>query len=144
MTSRNRGLVMQLSRREFVGTVMAAAAASRAFATEEPAARLPFAFSLYGMRNLSLDAALAACVRIGYDAVELALMAGWPAEPRRLTRDDRRGVRDRLRELRLGLPALMENLPLDTAEGARASIERLQAAFDLGRELSPDQPPLVE
>jgi inosose dehydratase len=106
---------------------------------------IPFGYSLYGMRNLTLEAALNACAKIGYDAVELALMPGYPAEPRRLGKAERRQLREQLRTLRLGLPALMENLPLDGNEKThRANLVRLQAALDLGRELSPDAPPLIE
>jgi inosose dehydratase len=134
------------TRRRFLKAILhgsAAALAAPLFAQE--ARPLPFAFSLYGMRTLSLDDALAACSRIGYDAVELALMANYPAEPSRLSRDDRRRLRDRLAELRLSLPLLMENLPLDGADGVQQrTLDRLQAAFELGRDLVPDRPPIVE
>ncbi len=106
---------------------------------------MPFAFSLYGMRTLTLDAALEACAKIGYDAVELALLPNYHAEPKRLGKDERRRLRDRLRTLRLGLPALMENLPLHGNEQAqRDNLQKLQAALDLGRDLAPDAPPLIE
>jgi sugar phosphate isomerase/epimerase len=119
----------------FAGSLVAAQAA----------ARVTFGFSLYGMRTLSVDAGLEACAKIGYDAVELALMPGWPAEPQRLAAEDRRRVRRRLTELRLALPALMENVPLDGADAAhRAHLQRLDAAAQLGHDLSPDAPPLIE
>lgn len=135
---------MKLSRRVFLAA--AAASVSRGWAGEAPQAGAPmrFAFSLYGMRTLSLAEALAACRRIGYDAVELALMPGYPAEPRRLSRDDRRTLREKLAEERLALPALMENLPLDNPQTARTTGDRLQAAFELGHDLVPASPPLVE
>ena len=108
-------------------------------------ASITFGFSLYGMRRLSLDDALEACRRIGYDAVELAVMPDWPADPRRLSKDDRRQLRERLGELKLELPALMENLPLDVdAGGHRSQLDRLKAAAELGHDLCPDRPPFVE
>src|SRR5947209_8281970 len=129
---------MHLSRRAFLpafaSQLGALALPTSASAQERPA--IPFAFSLYGMRTLSLADALAACAKIGYDAVELALMPNYPAEPRLLDRDGRRRLRERLRELNLGLPGLMENLPLDGPETTRRShLDRLQAAFELGRDL---------
>ncbi len=106
---------------------------------------MPFAFSLYGMRTLALDTALETCAKIGYDAVELALMPNYHAEPKRLAKEDRRRLRDRMRNHRLGLAALMENLPLAGNEQShRDHLERLQAALDLGQDLSPDAPPLIE
>jgi sugar phosphate isomerase/epimerase len=105
----------------------------------------PFAYSLYGMRTQTLDAALDACAKIGYDAIELALLPNWPAEPKRLAKDERRRLRERLRTLRLGLPALMENLPLHGNEQThRDNLQRLQAALDLGLDLAPAAPPLIE
>ncbi|MSQ93618.1 MAG: sugar phosphate isomerase/epimerase [Gemmataceae bacterium] len=106
---------------------------------------IAFGYSLYGMRTLGLDAALEACAKIGYDAVELALMPGYHVEPKRLTRDERRRLRERLRNLRLSLAGLMENLPLHGNEQThRDNLQRLQAALDLGQELAPDGPPLIE
>jgi sugar phosphate isomerase/epimerase len=139
---------MHTSRRTF----LAAAAGSLLLAKTAHASQpqktpqvIPFACSLYGMRTLGWEAALEACAKIGYDAVELALMPNWHAEPKRLGKDERRRVRERLRTLRLGLPALMENLPLaGNEQSQRDNLQRLQAALDLGVELAPDAPPLIE
>ncbi len=136
---------MSIDRRAFLTAAGALAIAPAALAQDKPPQVIPFAFSLYGMRTLGLDAALEACAKIGYDAVELALMPGYHAEPKQLTKDARRRLRDRLAKLRLGLPALMENLPLaGNEQSQRDNLARLQAAFDLGQDLSPDAPPLVE
>src|SRR4051812_11814643 len=136
---------MLLSRRRFIQTNFCAVLAAAVRADEPPTPAVPLAFSLYGMRTLSLDDALTTCARIGYDAVELALMPGYHAEPSRLTRDERRRLRERLGELRLGLPSLMDNLPFHGPEAdQRRHLDRLQAACELGRDLSPDRPPVVE
>lgn len=114
-------------------------------AQKQAGAAITFGFSLYGMRSLPLETALATCAKLGYDAVELAVMPGWPAEPKALAKDARRRLRERLRTLRLSLPALMENTPLDVADKAhRDQLDRLRGAAELGHELSPDAPPLIE
>lgn len=106
---------------------------------------IPFAFSLYGMRSLKLDDALAQCAKIGYDGVELALMPDWPADPARLGKDDRTRLRRRLTDLNLALVALMENLPPSAdAKVNRMQLDRLRAAAELGQTLSPDAHPIVE
>ena len=56
-------------------------------------ASISLGFSLYGMKTLALDAALEACAKIGYDAVELACMPDWPAAPQRLSKADRQHLR---------------------------------------------------
>ena len=137
---------MHLSRRQFMVCLAGSAVMAAHRAPAQGVAQIiPFGYSLYGMRNLTLDAGLEACAKIGYDAVELALMPGYPAEPKRLGKDERRRVRERLRTLRLGLPAIMENLPLAGNEQShRDNLPRLEAALELGRELSPDTPPVLE
>lgn len=112
---------------------------------DKKAGAITFGFSLYGMKSLSLEAALAACAKIGYDAVELAVMPDWPAAPAKLSGDARRAVRQRLADLKLSLPALMENLNLDVDDAAdRPQRDRLKAAADLAHDLSPQRPPLLE
>ena len=69
-----------MRRRRFLA-VLADLPLAGSLAAAQAAARVTFGFSLYGMRTLSVDAGLEACAKIGYDAVELALMPGWPAEP---------------------------------------------------------------
>jgi sugar phosphate isomerase/epimerase len=114
-------------------------------AADKPPPRLSFGFSLYGMRALPLDEAMAACAKIGYDAVELAALPGWPADPTKLDRDARKKIRERLGELKLALPALMENLPPEAGDTAhKAQLDRLKAVADLGAELSPAKPCIIE
>ncbi len=138
---------MKTTRRTFFTQAVASsiAVAVASGQGDKPPQIIPFAFSLYGMRTLTLDAALEACAKIGYDAVELALMPGYHAEPKRLAKDERRRLRERLRTLRLGLAGLMENLPLNGNEQThRDHLTRLQAALDFGVELSPESPPVLE
>ncbi len=106
---------------------------------------IPLGFSLYGMKNLAPTDAMRGCWLIGYDAVELALMPGWPTEPKRLNAEDRRELRERLEERKLLLAGLMENLPEPAEDKAhRANLDRLKAAADLGHALSPKTPPVIE
>lgn len=102
-------------------------------------------FSLYGMRSLSPEKALRTCAKIGYDAVELPMMADWPTAPARLSAGDRKELRKILADLALSLPALMENAPLDGDDAQhKAQLDRLRTAAELGHALSPDAPPLIE
>jgi inosose dehydratase len=104
-----------------------------------------FGFSLYGMRSLALKEALQTCARIGYDAVELALMPGYHADPATLDAEARRRLRGQLQEYQLAVPALMENLPLSADDTAhQRQLDRLKAAADLGQALSPDERPVIE
>jgi inosose dehydratase len=99
----------------------------------------------YGMKNMSTRTALRAIAEAGYDGVELALMAGWPAEPKLLDAAARRALREELKQRRLALPSLLENLPLLRGPEQRgANVERLKRAMELGHDLSPDSPPVVE
>lgn len=106
---------------------------------------IPLGFSLYGMKNLKLHAALQVCGDIGYDCVELPVMADWPGNPEEFGENARRDFRSALTDNNLRLTALMENLSA-LAEGAQhqATLDRLQRAAELAHALSPAAPPLIE
>ncbi|MCI0699851.1 MAG: sugar phosphate isomerase/epimerase [Planctomycetia bacterium] len=102
-------------------------------------------FSLYGMKTLALVDAMKACRTIGYDGVELALMPGYPAEPKSLSAADRKELRSRMKDLGLSVHSLMENLPETGTDAVhKSNLERLKAAAELGQALVPDAPPLIE
>jgi len=133
----------RLSRRQWLA-VSSLLLAGRASAAPKPP-RLPLGFSLYGMKSLPLAGAISACAEIGYDGVELALMPGYPAEPKLLSPDARKELRKRLADAKLSLHGLMENLPaLGTDKAHRANLDRLKVAAELGHALSPDAPPPIE
>src|SRR3954471_22494703 len=83
------------TRREFLQRTLTAVAATTLGARQvlgaapRPAPR-PFGFSLYGMKAVPLLAAIDHIARIGYQQLELSLIAGFPAEPAKFSAADRR------------------------------------------------------
>ncbi len=134
-------------RREFLQATAASAglAALGAKALAAPPARIGFGFSLYGMRSLKVAEALKVCADIGYSGVELACLKDWPCDAGVLTKADRATLRSQLSDLALDLPSLMENLGLAVPEAQhQTNLERLKAVCELGHDLAPDEPPLIE
>ena len=102
-------------------------------------------FSLYGMRMLPLNEALRVCAQTGYDSVELVATQGWPCDPSNLRATSRRDITRQLQDQRLSLSSIMENLNLLASDAQRqTNLDRLKAAAELGHELSPDAPPVLE
>lgn len=144
-----------MNRREFItrssGALAAVPAAPWLFTQQAPAAdapakhKIPFGFSLYGMKSLPVPQALQACAEIGYDCVELASMKDWPCDPEKLAPADRATIRRALGDTKLQLACLMENLHAVVGDDQhRANLDRLKGACELGHALSPDNPPPVE
>ena len=107
--------------------------------------KIGFGYSLYGMKSLQVSQALKICADIGYSGVELACLKGWPCDPATLKKSDRDALRLELQDLALDLPGLMENLVLIGSDDQHHSnLERLKNVCQLGHELSPDAPPIVE
>ena len=141
---------LSANRREFLRTITAVAAVGCFPLRTTPAAeslppRLPIGFSLYGMKTLPVAEALKVCSEIGYECVELAVMADWPCAPEKLSAEQRRELRQQLSDRKLELASLMENLPLAVdGEKHRDNLDRLKRAFELSRDLAPKQTPLIE
>ncbi len=137
------------NRRQFLQGITAAGVCTAAGLAQASPAKahpdIPFGFSLYGMKTLDVDKALRTCAEIGYDCVELSLLAGWPTEPKNLSATERRRLRDLLESLNLKLPAVMENLLL-LADDAKHkdNLERLKNAAELAMALSPKDAPVIE
>ncbi len=137
------------SRRTFLKTLGAAAVGSIspaiAFGADQPPSQIPIGFSLYGMKSLPVADALKVCSEIGYECVELAAMTDWPCAPEKLSAEQRRELRQQMEDRHLQLASLMENLPLAVdGEKHRDNLDRFKRAFDLSRDLSPKQTPLIE
>ena len=135
-----------MHRRTFMAaTASALALGPSAIANYQTAARPSLGFSLYGMKTLPLDSALKTCAEIGYTHVEFALNAGYATEPSAFSAEARRAAASQLKQLQLGLPCLMVMLNLTADDKAHAThLELIAAASQMGRELVPDQPPILE
>ena len=132
----------KLSRRELLAAGAALSLTPRLRAAARPRA---LGFSLYGMKDWRLGDAMEVCGRLGYEAIELCLLPGFPTDPERFAGPDRQQLRFQLTDLDLGLAGLMENLRLtvDDAQHA-ANLERLRRAAELAHELVPAAPPPIE
>jgi sugar phosphate isomerase/epimerase len=99
----------------------------------------------YGMQSLTLEDAVREVAAIGFGGFELCAIPQWDSTPTRMDHNRRKAVRSLLESTSLRLVAVMEDLPPQADEGKRAqSQERLKAAIELGRDLSPAKPALVQ
>src|SRR6185436_14812283 len=77
--------------------------------------------------------------------VEFALNAGYATEPTAFSSEARHATATKLKELSLKLPCLMVHLSLTADDKAHAqSLELIAAAGQMGRDLVPDHPPILE
>jgi sugar phosphate isomerase/epimerase len=122
-------------------SLLLAAAAPLALRSVAPA--IGFCIGTYGMKDLSIEAALRLIASTGYDGVELALMPGFHCDPAVISAGDRERVRALLRETRLTLAAMNDMLPITPDDRAR-SFERLKLDADLAHDLAPESPPVLD
>ena len=102
-------------------------------------------FSLYGTKQLPLDESLRACAAAGFRHVELCLNPGFPTEPAAFPPAARKATADLLHELGLAVPCLMIQIPLVCDDATqRASLDVIGAAAAVGRDLTPEHPPILE
>jgi len=129
---------IRLPRRRFLAhsALLAAGSLAAAAPAADPQPRFSLGFSLYGLPKLTLDDSLRLCADAGYDSVELALLPGYPTEPKQFDAAARRGLRQTLDRLGLRVAGFMENMPaaVDDAKH-REHLERIKAAAELAHDL---------
>lgn len=140
-----RGLLGGFAASEFVATGVLGGRSARAETLKDSPATMTLGMGNYGLQSLPVGEAIDLIDRLGFDALELSLMPDWPSAPGKLGADTRAVLRSRLASSGLKLRALMEDLPpAADDETHRQQLERLRRAADLGRQLSPDSPPLLQ
>lgn len=134
-------------RRQFLGAAAATLTAVNGVAAlhRTEASTCTFSFGTYGMKSLTTQQAIEAVAAAGYDGIEIAARPDWDSAPERMSTERRRHLRDLLRDSQLRLTALMEHLvpSADDAQHAR-DLDRLKRVAQLGHELSPSAPPLIQ
>lgn len=104
-----------------------------------------FANGTYGMKTMATGDALRTLAEIGYDGVEVCCIEGWPTDPAKISESDRKELRKLIGDTGLGVPALLESLPVaSTPEKRAANLERLRMAVALGNELVSSNPPVID
>ncbi|QDT26240.1 Xylose isomerase-like TIM barrel [Gimesia panareensis] len=138
-----------ISRRQFLSTAGATCLTlpclSPLFAGKTAPPTLTLGFSLYGMPHMKTEQALQTVADIGYDSTELCLMDAWDATPLKLNKQRRTEIAKKLDDTGLKLTSLMEHCDLTGSPASQKPVlERLKRAAQLGHDLKPDQPPLIE
>ena len=99
----------------------------------------------YGMKSLTTEDAIRAIAGIGFEGFELCAIPEWDSTPTQLGVERRKTIGSLLRETGLRLVAVMENVPPSADEKQHQfGRERLKGALMLGRDLVPDQKPMVQ
>jgi inosose dehydratase len=102
-------------------------------------------YSTYATRGMPVTDAIRLIGATGFDALEIALMPGYGADPENLSAEDRRAIAARIADQGLLVTALMENLPPSEDDARhKGDLERLRRAIGLAHELAPAQLPLVQ
>ncbi|MBL9204990.1 MAG: sugar phosphate isomerase/epimerase, partial [Opitutaceae bacterium] len=106
---------------------------------------LSLGFSLYGMKSLTVEEAIATCARIGYRNVELSLLPGFPTEPKLLTPALRKQVRQSLSHHGLAASALLGSFGLAAAPAVHAeTLAVFRRIAEFTQELNTASPPLLQ
>ena len=102
-------------------------------------------YSTWGMRAVSIEEALPAIAKIGYQGVELSVAPGWITELYALDAAKRARIRELLTEHNLVLTSVIRNASMveEDPEKNAASMQSLRDAIDLTAELAQPGEPSV-
>lgn len=140
---------MIVSRRAFLKTSLLAGAVGlngrSLIAAENDGCGL--AIGTYGLQSMPLPDAIRLVGEIGFDAVEITVFPGMTGDPSGALRsaESQNAVRNALGETGLRLCALMADLRPERDDAKhREQLENLNLYIQLARELSPENPPLIQ
>ena len=106
---------------------------------------IPLTFSTYGLPNHSLNQAIDAISKHGYDGIEINVASTSRTTTEKLSPAQRKEARSRLKDRGMVVSSLMSHLqPLSSLEQHRRDTRRLKQDCILARELSPDAPPVIQ
>ncbi len=136
---------MLTDRRNFLKTAALAPLSSlSAFAAAPSTCGL--GIGTYGLQSLSLIAAIQLVGKTGYNAIEITTFPDYTGSPEALKGKEKRlEIQRELGNQNLRLCALMADLhPEKDKEKHLAQLEQLKGLIELARDLSPDNPPLLQ
>ncbi|WP_010585426.1 sugar phosphate isomerase/epimerase family protein [Schlesneria paludicola] len=137
-----------ISRRTFCHAIAAGASCvslRRTTCAEDQPAGIRLSIGNYGMPHFTAEQAIRVIGDLGYDGIELSVMPTHPTSAEAITKDQRGPLHQLLAEKRLTLTSLMEHLPPSSvAAEHQTTLDRLKRAAELGRDLSPEAPPLIQ
>lgn len=136
-----------LTRRNFLGTSLALAGATRVANAASPRKSMMLGFSTYGMKTLATEQAIDVIADTDYDSIEITVWPGWDAAPGNMSAVRRKAVRSQLTSRKLTLTSLMEHVYPSADKAAHdKALERLRRVYQLANDLAPESasPPVVQ
>jgi len=140
-----------MQRREFLRAALATCSlatlgtryAPRAQAADP--ARMTLGYGTYGMPGMTCEAALKIIAEAGFDSIEIDARREADADPTRVDEARRKLLKQKLGDSGLALRALMiERGPSADDKLHTAALDELKRAAQLGHDLSPDRPPVIQ
>ncbi|MCB1091993.1 MAG: TIM barrel protein [Verrucomicrobiae bacterium] len=139
----------QWNRRDWIGAVGSVATGALmprvAFGETKAESVCGIGIGTYGLQSLDLEAAIRLVGQTGYDAIEITVFPGFTGDPDSISSKKRKIVGNFLADSHLRVCALMADLHPSADEAAhREKTEAFRKTCQLGRDLAPDHPPLVQ
>jgi len=137
----------RLSRRRFLLQSLAAASTDFAgsCAAQSPRGGCGLAIGTYGLQSMKLEEAIRLVAGTGYNSIEISAMPGTTGAPSILSSEDRTRLRGVLSGSGLRLCGIMADLQPKRIEAEhKAQLAEVYHLIQLGHDLSPENPPVVQ
>ena len=113
-------------------------------AAQAPAA-CGLGISTYGLQSMELAAAIRLIAETGFDCVEITDMEGFTGDPLKVAKAQRPALRQVVKDQKLRVCSLMADLHPSADHAVHAKqTEALRQMAELGQDLSPESPPLIQ